>query len=37
MARKSVRKSAATKGKGRLKKGFKYARGGRIVKVKAKR
>lgn len=32
--RKSVRKSTATKGKGRLKKGYRYAKGGRIVKVK---
>lgn len=32
--RRSVSKRKATKGKGRLKKGFKYARGGRIVKVK---
>jgi hypothetical protein len=27
---------AGTKGKGRLKKGFKYLKGGRIVKVAAK-
>ena len=35
--RKSVSKAAATKGKGRLKKGYRYAKGGRIVKAKAKR
>lgn len=34
MARKSVSKRAATKGKGRLKKGYRYAKGGRIVKAK---
>ncbi len=34
MARKSVSKKAATKGKGRLKKGYRYAKGGRIVKAK---
>ena len=32
--RKSVSKAKATKGKGRLKKGYKYAKGGKIVKVK---
>lgn len=32
--KKSVSKKVATKGKGKLKKGFKYARGGRIVKAK---
>lgn len=37
MARRSVSKKAATKGKGRLKKGFKYAKGGRIVRAKKKR
>ncbi len=31
------RRKAGTKGKGRLKKGYKYAKGGRIVKVKRKR
>lgn len=31
------RKKAGTKGKGRLKKGHKYLKGGRIVKVKAKK
>ncbi len=34
--RKSVSKATATKGKGRLKKGYKYAKGGRIVKAKSK-
>jgi hypothetical protein len=34
--KKSVSKKSATKGKGRLKKGFRYAKGGRIVKAKAK-
>lgn len=36
--RKSVSKKTGTKGKGKLKKGFKYAKGGRgrIVRVKAK-
>lgn len=37
MKRKTVSKASATKGKGRLKKGFRYAKGGRIVKAKAKR
>jgi len=32
--RKSVSKATATKGKGKLKKGFRYAKGGRIVKAK---
>lgn len=32
--KKSVSKKAATKGKGKLKKGFRYAKGGRIVKAK---
>lgn len=32
--KKSVSKKTATKGKGKLKKGFKYAKGGRIVKAK---
>lgn len=35
--KKSVSKAKATKGKGRLKKGFRYAKGGRIVKAKAKK
>lgn len=35
-AKKSVSKKAATKGKGKLKKGFRYAKGGRIVKAKKK-
>lgn len=34
--RKSVSKSAGTKGKGKLKKGHKYVKGGRIVKVAKK-
>lgn len=38
MAKKrSVSKKSGTKGKGRLKKGFKYLKGGRIVKVKKKK
>lgn len=37
MARRSVSKSVATKGKGRLKKGYKYIKGGRIVKAKKKK
>ena len=37
MKRRSVSKKTATTGKGRLKKGFRYAKGGRIVKAKAKR
>lgn len=32
--RRSVSKSTAIKGKGKLKKGYRYARGGRIVKAK---
>lgn len=36
MAKKGVSKSKGTKGKGRLKKGYKYAKGGRIVKTKNK-
>ncbi len=31
------RKKAGTKGKGKLKKGYRYAKGGRIIKVKKKR
>lgn len=31
---KKISKKAATKGKGKLKKGFRYAKGGRIVKAK---
>ena len=34
---KSVSKRVATKGRGRLKKGFRFAKGGRIVKAKSKR
>ena len=37
MKRRGVSKKTATKGKGRLKKGYRYAKGGRIVKAKAKR
>lgn len=37
MKRKSVSKATATKGRGRLKKGFRYTKGGRIVKAKAKK
>lgn len=32
----AISKKAATKGKGKLKKGFRYAKGGRIVKAKKK-
>jgi hypothetical protein len=32
--RRSIPKSRATKGKGKLKKGYRYAKGGRIVKAK---
>lgn len=32
--RKAVSKKKGTKGKGKLKKGFRYAKGGRIVKAK---
>jgi hypothetical protein len=35
-SRKGISKAAATKGKGRLKKGYRYAKGGRIVKAKGK-
>lgn len=35
--RRGVSKAVATKGKGRLKKGYRYLRGGRIVRAKAKR
>ncbi len=34
--KRSVSKASATKGKGKLKKGFRYAKGGRIVKARAK-
>lgn len=34
MKRKSVSKRTATKANGTLKKGFRYAKGGRIVKAK---
>ena len=36
MRKRSVSKKAGTKGKGRLRKGFKYLKGGRIVKVKSR-
>jgi hypothetical protein len=35
--RKSTRRSVGVGAKGRLKKGFRYAKGGRVVKAKAKR
>jgi hypothetical protein len=34
MAKRTVSKKAGTKGKGKLKKGYKYVKGGRIVKAK---
>ncbi len=37
MARKSVSKKTGTKGKGKLKKGFKYVKGGGIVKARKKK
>lgn len=37
MKKKTVRKSTGTKGKGRLKKGYKYLKGGRIVKARGKK
>ncbi len=37
MVKKGVSKKKATKGRGKLKKGYKYLRGGRIVKVKKKK
>lgn len=37
MKKRTVAKKTATKGKGRLKKGFKYLKGGRIVKAKSKK
>jgi hypothetical protein len=37
MKKRTISKSAATKGKGRLKKGYRYAKGGRIIKAKAKK
>lgn len=37
MKKRTISKSAATKGKGKLKKGYRYAKGGRIVKAKAKK
>jgi hypothetical protein len=35
--KRTVSKKVGTKGKGKLKKGFKYAKGGRIVKAKGKK
>ena len=35
--KRTVSKTTATKGKGKLKKGYRYAKGGRIVKAKAKK
>ncbi len=37
MKKRSISKAAGTKGKGKLKKGYSYAKGGRIVKAKAKK
>lgn len=37
MKKCTVSKSAATKGKGKLKKGYRYAKGGRIVKARKKK
>ena len=34
--KRRVSKKQGTKGKGKLKKGYKYAKGGRIVKAKKK-
>lgn len=34
---RKVSKRTATKGKGKLKKGFRYAKGGRIVKARKRR
>ena len=34
---KRISKKTATKGKGRLKKGYRYVKGGRIVKSKKKK
>lgn len=36
MAKRKIGKKAATKANGTLKKGFRYAKGGRIVKAKKK-
>lgn len=36
MAKRGISKATATKGKGKLKKGFYYAKGGRIVRAKKK-
>ncbi len=35
--RRTVSRKKATTAKGRLKKGYRYAKGGRVVKAKAKR
>lgn len=35
--KKTVSKKTGTKGKGKLKKGFKYKKGGGIVRAKSKR
>ncbi|AMO56636.1 hypothetical protein EZMO1_2557 [Endozoicomonas montiporae CL-33] len=37
MAKRTVSRKAGTKGKGKLKKGFKYLKGGRIVKARKKK
>ncbi len=37
MATKKVSKKTATKANGVLKKGYRYAKGGRVVKAKAKK
>ncbi len=37
MARRKVSKRTATKGKGRLKKGYRYAKGGRIIRTARRR
>lgn len=37
MARKCKRKAAGLKANGRLKKGFRFAKGGRVVKARKKR
>lgn len=34
MKKRTISKAAGTKGKGKLKKGYRYAKGGRIVKAK---
>ncbi len=37
MVKKSISKKKATKGKGKLKKGYRYVKGGKIVKAKKKK